>query len=161
MIEGIRAEMSAPETNVNITKPKEVSRKALAKYTSKDRDVRSMTDEDFLDYSAFLMKQIDVHSTEKAREAYDTTRNFKQIRTFKQFIKSIATILIVLLIFALIALTIFAFVYLFIYFKTDPVKSVMDFFLLWTALLFVVVFVLYVYLFVKMSSTIKKIISLL
>jgi hypothetical protein len=147
--------------DVIIKKPKEVNRRALAQYTSKDRDVRSMTDEDFLNYSAFLMKQMDVHSTEKAREAYDTTRNFRQIRTFKQFVKSIATILVVLLIFALIALTIFAFVYLFMYFKTDPVKSVMDFFLLWTALLFVLVFILYVYLFVKMSSTIKKIITLL
>lgn len=155
------SKQDAAKTVVSFTKPKEVGRKALAKYTSKDRDVRSMTDEDFLDYSAFLMKQMDVHSTEKAREAYDTTRNFRQIRTFKQFVKSVATILVVLLIFALLALTIFAFVYLFMYFKSDPVKSVMDFFLLWTALLFVVVFVSYVYLFVKMSSTIKKIISLL
>lgn len=147
--------------DVIFKQPKEVNRRALAQYTSKDRDVRSMTDEDFLNYSSFLMKQMDVHSTEKAREAYDTTRNFKQIKTFRQFVKSIATILVVLLIFALIALTIFAFVYLFMYFKTDPVKSVMDFFLLWTALLFVLIFILYVYLFVKMSSTIKKIISLL
>lgn len=138
-----------------------VDRKALAQYTSKDRDVRSMTDGDFLNYAFFLKKQMDVHSTEKAREAYDTTKNYKKIRSFKQFVKSIATILVVLLVFAFIALTIFAFVYLFVYFKTDPIKSVMDFFLLWTAICFLLVFILYLYLFVKMSSTIKKIISLL
>ena len=138
-----------------------VDRKALAQYTSKDRDVRSMTDGDFLNYAFFLKKQMDVHSTEKAREAYDTTKNYKKIRSFKQFVKSIATILVVLLVFAFIALTVFAFVYLFVYFKTDPIKSVMDFFLLWTAICFLLVFILYLYLFVKMSSTIKKIISLL
>lgn len=146
---------------MNNVKPIGIDRKTLAQYTSKDRDVRSMTDVDFLDYAFFLKKQTDVHSTEKAREAYDTTKNYKKIRTFKQFVKSIATILVVLLVFAFVALTIFAFIYLFVYFKTDPIKSVMDFFLLWTAFCFVVVFVLYLYLFAKMSSTIKKIISLL
>ncbi len=147
--------------DVPIKNPKEVNRKGLAKYTSKDRDIRSMTDEDFLNYSAFLQNQYDVHSTEKAREAYDTTKNYRQIKTFKQVVKAIATILVVLLVFALVAITIFALVYLFVYFKKDPIKSVMDFFLLWTALCIVFIFALYLWLFVKMSATIKKIISLL
>lgn len=139
----------------------DLDRKALAQYTNKDRDVRSMADDDFLNYSTFLAQQYDVHSTEKARQAFETTKNFRKIKTFRHFIKAIATILVVLLILALIGLALFAIIYFFVYYKSDPVKSIMDFYMLWTALCFVFIFILYFYLFAKMTTTIKKIMSLL
>jgi hypothetical protein len=138
-----------------------INRSGFAKYTNRDRDVRSMNDEDFLNYSSFLLHQTDVHSTEKAREAYDTTKNYKKIETFNQFMKAISTILFVLLIIALCILTLFAFIYLIAYFRTDKVKRVIDFMMLGTAVSLVIVFIIFVYLFMTMSGTMKKIITLL
>lgn len=144
-----------------ITKSDELQKANLAKYTNKDRDVRKLSDEEFMNYSAFLIQQRDVHSTEKARDAYDTTKNFKKVKTFKQVLKVISVVLIVLLVFAVVALLIFAIIYLFVYMKKDKVKMLIDFYMLGTALSFIAIFLVFLYLFLKMSTTIKKIISLL
>jgi hypothetical protein len=149
------------DVDITVENPTKLNRRELAKYTSKDRDVKSMNDDEFLNYTSFLVKQQDVHSSEKARDAYDTTKNYKNIKTFKQFMKAISTILIVLLIFALVVLLIFAIVYLIIYFRRDRVKMVIDFIMLGSALCFIGIFLLYLYLFMKMTGTIKKIMSLL
>lgn len=139
----------------------QLNKTMLAKYTNKDRDVQKLSDEEFMNYSAFLIQQRDVHSTEKARDAYDTTKNFKKVKTFKQVLKVISVVMIVLLVFAVVALMIFAIIYLFVYMKKDKVKMLIDFYMLGTALSFIAIFLVFLYLFLKMSSTIKKIISLL
>lgn len=145
----------------DIDKPTQLKKKLLAKYTSNDRDVRKLSDEEFMNYSAFLTQQKDVHSTEKARDAYDTTKNIKKVKTFKQVLKVISVVLVVLLVIAVIALFVFAIIYLFVYMKKDKVKRIIDFYMFGTALSFVAIFVVFLYLFLKMSATIKKIISLL
>jgi hypothetical protein len=146
-----------------ITKDDEtqIQKASLAKYTNKDRDVRKLSDEEFMNYSAFLIQQRDVHSTEKARDAYDTAKNFKKVKTFKQVLKVISVVLVVLLAFAVLALLIFAIIYLFVYMKKDKVKMLIDFYMFGTALSFIAIFLVFLYLFLKMSTTIKKIISLL
>jgi hypothetical protein len=139
----------------------QLKKKILAKYTNNDRDVKKLSDEEFMNYSTFLIQQRDVHSTEKARDAYDTTKNFKKVKTLKQVMKVISVVLIVLLVFAVIALLIFAIIYLFVYMKKDKVKMLIDLYMLGTALSFIAIFLVFLYLFLKMSTTIKKIISLL
>lgn len=145
----------------DIDKPTKIKKKVLAKYTNNDRDVRKLPDDEFMNYSAFLIQQKDVHSTEKARDAYDTTKNFKKVKTFKDVLKVISVVLVVLLVFALILLLVFAIIYLFVYMKKDKIKMVIDFYMFGTALSFVAIFFVFLYLFLKMSGTIKKIISLL
>lgn len=145
----------------DIDQPNKLNKKLLAKYTNNDRDVRKLPDDEFMNYSAFLVQQRDVHSTEKARDAYDTTKNFKKVKTLKDVLKVISVVLVVLLVVALILLLIFAIIYLFVYMKKDKVKMVIDFYMLGTALSFVAIFIVFLYLFLKMSGTIKKIISLL
>lgn len=144
-----------------IDNPTQLKKKILAKYTNNDRDVRKLSDEEFMNYSAFLVLQKDVHSTEKARDAYDTTKNYKKIKTFKQVLKVISVVLVVLLAFAVGALLVFAIIYLFVYMRKDKVKMIIDFYMLGTALSFIAIFLVFLYLFLKMSGTIKKIISLL
>ena len=145
----------------DIDKPEKINKTILAKYTNNDRDVRKLPDDEFMNYASFLVQQRDVHSTEKARDAYDTAKNFKKIKNFKDILKVISVVLIVLLVIALILLLIFAIIYLFVYMKKDKVKMVIDFYMLATALSFVAIFFVFLYLFLKMSETIKKIISLL
>lgn len=145
----------------DIDKPNILKKRLLAKYTNNDRDVRKLPDDEFMNYSAFLIQQRDVHSTEKARDAYDTTKNFRKIKTLKDVMKVISVVLIVLLVIALILLLVFAIIYLFVYMKKDKIKMVIDFYMLGTALSFVAIFFVFLYLFLKMSGTIKKIISLL
>lgn len=145
----------------DIDKPKQLKKKLLAKYTHNDRDVRKLPDHEFMNYSAFLIQQQDVHSTEKARDAYDTTKNFRKIKTFKAVLKVISVVLVVMLVIAVILLLIFAIIYLFVYMKKDKVKSVIDFYMFGVALSFIAIFFVFLYLFLKMSGTIKKIISLL
>jgi ABC-type sugar transport system permease subunit len=145
----------------DIDKPDKLKKKLLAKYTNNDRDIRKLRDDEFMDYAAFLVQQRDVHSTEKARDAYDTTKNFKKIKTFKDALKVISVVLVVMLVIAIILLLVFAIIYLFVYMKKDKVKMVIDFYMLGVALSFVAIFLVFLYLFLKMSGTIKKIISLL
>ena len=145
----------------DIEQPEQLKKKLLAKYTNNDRDIRKLSDDEFMNYSLFLTQQRDVHSTEKARDAYDTTKNFKKIKTFKDVLKVISVVLVVMLVIALVLLLIFAIIYLFVYMKKDKVKMVIDFYMLGTALSFVAIFFVFLYLFLKMSGTIKKIISLL
>lgn len=145
----------------DIDQPGKLKKKLLAKYTNNDRDVRKLPDDEFMNYSSFLIQQRDVHSTEKARDAYDTTKNFRKIKTFKDFLKVISVVLVVMLVIAVVLLLIFAIIYLFVYMKKDKVKMVIDFYMLGTALSFIAIFFVFLYLFLKMSGTIKKIISLL
>ncbi len=153
--------MNIEQDYIDIDKPTQLKKRLLAKYTNNDRDIRKLSDDEFMNYSLFLTQQTDVHSTEKARDAYDTTKNFRKVKTLKQVMKVISVVLVVLLVFAVIALLLFAIIYLFVYMKKDKVKRIIDFYMLGTALSFVGIFMVFLYLFLKMSATIKKIISLL
>lgn len=150
--------MTSPSGNVNTTR---MFRGNLAKHTSRHREVKNMSDDEFLNYSVFLMNQQDVNATAKGREALDTTRNAKSARTIKQIMTIIGTVFVVFLVIALFALLLFAIIYLMIYFKKDKLKRVIDFIMLGSALSFVFIFVVFLILFFKMSETIKKIMTLL
>jgi cobalamin biosynthesis Mg chelatase CobN len=143
------------------TDPTRMFRGNLAKFTSRHREVKNMSDDEFLNYSVFLMNQQDVNATAKGREALETTKNAKSARTIKQIMTIIGTVLVVFLVVALFALLLFAIIYLMIYFKKDKLKRVIDFIMLGSALSFVFIFVVFLILFFKMSETIKKIMTLL
>jgi ABC-type sugar transport system permease subunit len=156
--ERINKQISRLKNNFDNNK---VNRKLLVKYTLNDRDVSAMNDSEFLDYASFLLDQQDVHKTEKAREAYNIAKNFKKIRTFKDFLKAISAILVVLLMIAIAVLFVTAIIYLMVYFRKDKIKSVIDFVLFGTALAFVTIFIVFLFLFLKMSGTVKKIMTLM
>lgn len=134
---------------------------SIAKYTHKNRDVKTMSAQESLDYSAFLFNQQDVHATEKAREAYETTKNIKQVRTLKQAVKVISTVMVGALLIAMVALAMFAVIYLFVYLKKDKLKSFVNIMMLGSAVAFILIFAVYVMLFSKILETIKKIMFLL
>lgn len=149
------------QTESQIIAPTKVQRKLLAQYTNNDRDVRKMQDAEFLDYSLFLVRQQDVHTNEKTRKDYDTAKNFRQLKGFKNYVKTIGIFLMFALIAALCVLLVFAIIYLFVFMKRDIIKTYIDFVMLKIALSFLVIFIIFVLLFFKMSATVKKIISLL
>lgn len=133
----------------------------IAKYTHKNRDVRSMSAQDALDYATFIINQQDVHATEKARDNVKTIKNFKKIKSFSEFMKWLAAALIMFALLSVLCLVIAAIVYLLVYFKKDKLKRVVNFMMLGTALAFVGILAVYLLLFLKMAATIKKIMLLM
>jgi hypothetical protein len=136
-------------------------RKSLAQYTYNDREIRTMNDNEFLDFVAFLEQQQDVHVSESGKKALETTRNVHRVRTVSQAMLVIKTVMLTCMVLALFVIFLFAVGYLFMYFKSDTVKRVIDFVLLIKALAFVCIFLIFFLMFYNMSRITKNIIQLL
>jgi len=136
-------------------------RKSLAQYTYNDREIRTMNDNEFLDFAAFLAQQQDVHVSESGKKALETTRNVHRVRTVSQAMLVIKTVMLTFMVLALCVIFLFAVGYFIMYFKSDTVKRVIDFVLLIKALAFVCIFLVFFVMFYNMSRLTKEIIRLL
>jgi hypothetical protein len=138
-----------------------INRNPLAQYTNDNREVRNMKDDtEFLDYAQFLMRQQDVHITENTRMAIETTKNAKNIKTYSEVMKVIQTVFYTLLAMAIVAIIITIFIYFFVY-RKDIVKRGINFELFKIVLNLLILFALFVFMYMNMTYSIKKIMSLL
>jgi hypothetical protein len=140
---------------------KNAFKKKFAKYTSAQREVRRMSHVEFMDYTSFLLRQMDVEATETARDALAVTKNAKNIKSYSGFMKASHSILSTALALALFILVVCAISYYFLYMKGDQVKKSINIVLLLVALCFVSAFAIFIALFYKMTWSIKTIMSLL
>lgn len=139
------------------------NRKLVAQYTSKDRDVQKMNEHEFYDYAAFIVQQQDVNALEGAKDAIETTKNFKDIRTLSAARSAVNTIGMVVL-FAIVAVVFVVAIVYYLYFdmwKGDHIKGIINAKILFNVLCVVLVFFMFYFLFHSMSVTLKKIMSLL
>jgi hypothetical protein len=136
-------------------------KKSFAKYTSAQREVKRMSHTEFMDYTSFLLRQMDVEATETAREALAVTKNARNIKSYSGFIKASYSIFSTALALALMILIVAAISYYFLYMKGDKVKKSINIALTLVAFCFVFAFAIYIALFYKMTWSIKNIMSLL
>lgn len=138
-----------------------VNKSAFARNTSKDKEVKILNDYDFLDYSSFLLKQPNICSTEKLKNDIDSTRNIaKERKTFQSILGNVRMVMMTMLAVGIIVLFVAAIVYSFV-FKNDPIKRKMDFVILYIVVIVMAAFIIFITVFMKMSSCIKKIMSLM
>ncbi len=137
-----------------------LNRELLAKYTKNHREMRQMNDIQYLNYATFLMRQQDVHATEEIKDAVETTRNAKDIKTYTEFVKVSKTVAITSLMIAICALGLLVPLYAYV-FKKDVVKRSINYQLFPMAFYLIIIFCFYVYLYRIMNSLVKKIMTLL
>jgi hypothetical protein len=137
-----------------------LNRKRFTQYTSGQREVKQMDDALFFDYANFLLRQQDVNMTEDIKDAIETTKKAKDIKTYSEFVKVSKIVLTTLLIGAIVFLCIIIPVYAYV-FRKDIVKSTINYQLFPLIFYLVVLFGLYVFLYLNMNSLVKKIMILL
>jgi hypothetical protein len=137
-----------------------LNRKRFTQYTSGQREVKQMDDALFFDYVNFLMRQQDVNMTEGLKDAIETTKKAKDIKTYTEFIKVSKTVLTTLLIGAIVFLCVIIPIYAYV-FRKDIVKSTINYQLFPLTFYLVVMFGFYVFLYLNMNSLVKKIMTLL
>ena len=123
-------------------------------------EVKQMDDALFFDYVNFLMRQQDVNMTEGLKDAIETTKKAKDIKTYTEFIKVSKTVLTTLLIGAIVFLCVIIPIYAYV-FRKDIVKSTINYQLFPLTFYLVVMFGFYVFLYLNMNSLVKKIMTLL
>jgi hypothetical protein len=140
-----------------------LNRKEIAKYTHKDREIKVMSDHDFYDYAMFLVRQQDVHATEGVRNAIQNVRDVKKIKSISAAKNAINIAFIVALGITIATLIIVAVVYYFVFYigRGDQVKGTINMKIFLQLCWVFVFFALFYFLVSRMTSTMKKIISLL
>jgi hypothetical protein len=140
-----------------------LNRKDIAKYTHKDREVKKMTDHEFYDYAMFLVRQQDVHIAEGVRNGVENVRNVRKIKSISAAKNVINIVFIVLLGLTIATLIIVAIVYYFVFYigQGDQVKGTINMKIFLKLCWIFIFFALFYFLVSRMTSTMKKIISLL
>ena len=137
-----------------------LNRNMFSKYTSGQREVTQMDDAQYLDYVNFLLRQQDVNATEDIKNAIETTKNAKKIKTYSEFVKVSKTVMATLLIGCIVFLCLVIPVYGYV-FRNDIVKRTINYQLFPLIFYLVVMFGLYVLLYLIMNTLVKKIMTLL
>jgi hypothetical protein len=137
-----------------------LNRKRFSQYTIEQREIKQMDDSLFFDYVNFLLRQQDVNVTEDIKDAIETTKKAKDIKTYSEFVKVSKTVMTTLLIGAIVFLCIIIPIYAYI-FRKDIVKSTINYQLFPLTFYLVVLFGFFVFLYLNMNTLVKKIMTLL
>jgi hypothetical protein len=137
-----------------------LNRKLFSQYTIEEREVKQMDDALFFDYANFLLRQQDVNATEDIKDAIETTKKAKDIKTYSEFVKVSQTVMTTLLIGGIVFLCIIIPVYAYV-FRKDVVKSTINYQLFPLTFYLIVLFGFYVFLYLNMNTLVKKIMTLL
>jgi hypothetical protein len=137
-----------------------LNRKRFSQYTSGQREIKQMDDAIFFDYVNFLLRQQDVNATEGIKDAIETTKKAKDIKTYSEFVKVSKTVMTTLLIGGIAFLGVVIPVYAYV-FRKDVVKSTINYQLFPLTFYLVVLFGFYVFLYLNMNTLVKKIMTLL
>jgi uncharacterized membrane protein len=137
-----------------------LNRKLFSQYTYGQREIQQMDDAQFLDYANFILRQQDVNATEDIKDAIETTKKAKDIKTYSEFVKVSNTVMTTLLVGAIVFLCVVIPVYAYV-FRKDIVKSTINFQLFPLTFYLVVLFGFYFFLYLNMNTLVKKIMTLL
>lgn len=137
-----------------------LNRNMLSGYTSGHREIRQMDDVEFLNYTTWLLRQQDVYATEAIKDAIETTKNAKNIKSYTDFIKISKTVMTTLLIGAILFIGLVIPLYAYVY-KKDIVKRAINYELFPLVFYLMIIFGFYVFLYLNMNSLVKKIMTLL
>jgi hypothetical protein len=129
-------------------------------YKSGHREMKQMDDAEFLNYASWLLRQQDVHATEDIKDAIETTKKAKDIKTYSDFVKISKTVMTTLLIGAILIIGLVIPLYASV-FRKDIVKRVINYHLFPLIFYLVAMFGFYVFLYLNMNSLVKKIMTLL
>lgn len=137
-----------------------LNRNMLLGYTSDHREMTQMDDAEFLNYASWLLRQQDVNATEDIKDAIETTKNAKDMKTYSDFVKISKTVMTTLLVGAILFIGLVIPLYAYV-FKKDIVKRAINYHLFPLIFYLVAMFGFYVFLYLNMNSLVKKIMTLL
>lgn len=138
-----------------------INKKSFAQYTHSHNEIKMMKDDHrFWDYVAFLLRQQDIHQTEQIKDAINTTKNAKNMKTYQEFHKVSKTVGWSLLMVAAGICVVATIVYAY-WFRNDIVKR--DINLIFAGVMggLVLLLLFYMFMYNKINGLSKKIMTLM